>query len=100
MNVWLVTVGEHFPIHPGDSRLMRTGTVARFLCRQRHRAVWRTLTFNDVHEHHRFTCDKRIQVDSNLMIGSLHGVGYKRHVSVNPVDPFRNSFPRRLQYPT
>jgi glycosyltransferase involved in cell wall biosynthesis len=83
MNAWLVTVGEQLPIDPGDSRLMRTGTLARFLCQRGHQVVWWTSTFNHVHKHHRFDCDKRVQVDSNLTIRLLHGIGYKRHVSIS-----------------
>src|ERR1700682_190359 len=82
MLFWLTTVGEQLPIDPGDSRLMRTGTLARFLCQAGHRVVWWTSTFNHVHKYHRFDSDRSVPVDTNLTIKLLHGIGYKRHVSL------------------
>ncbi|MCX6622750.1 MAG: glycosyltransferase [Acidobacteria bacterium] len=82
MNVWLITVGEQLPIDPGNSRLLRTGTLGRFLCLAGHHVVWWTSTFNHVHKYHRSNCDKRIELDCSLTIRLLHGIGYKRHVSL------------------
>jgi glycosyltransferase involved in cell wall biosynthesis len=82
MIAWLATVGEQLPIDSGDSRLMRTGTLARFLVGGGHSVVWWTSTFNHVHKHHRFQTDKEVVIDSRLSIHLLHGTGYSHHVSL------------------
>jgi glycosyltransferase involved in cell wall biosynthesis len=81
MIVWLLTVGEQLPIDAGDSRLMRTGTLSRFLCAAGHDVVWWTSSFNHVRKRQRCACDESVRVNDRLTIKMLHAPGYRRHVS-------------------
>lgn len=82
MKVWLITVGEPLPVSESKNRLLRTGLLANALINKGHKVTWWTSTFDHTSKQHRFDRDSVLRPEENLEIMLLHGVGYKKNVSL------------------
>jgi len=85
MRIWLIKAGEPLPIDGNGERLMRTGLLAEALLSRGHEVVWWTSSF--VHRHKIFRChtDKYVDVSRKYRIWMLHGMPYKKNVSIHRI---------------
>lgn len=81
MKVWLVKVGEDLPLPGFDSRLMRTGLLAKELSDRGHDVTWFTSSFRHHNKSFYSTQDQRVDLSSNYRIQLMHAMGYEKHVS-------------------
>lgn len=81
MNIWLITVGEPLP-HEGDSRLLRTGIIAKLLISKNHKVLWWTSTFNHTQKNHRYYQDTQIELVKNFKLYLLHSIAYPHNISI------------------
>lgn len=80
--IWLVTIGEPWPIDGENPRLHRTGTMARLYARGGDEVVWFNNTFDHYRKEHRFDRSTTIHPEPNLTLVGLQGRAYKKNVSV------------------
>ena len=81
MHLWLITVGEPLPTDPGDPRLLRSGSLAKYLIDQGHSVTWFNSTFD--HFHKRQRADRNVSMDSGgIRIELLKSTGYRRNISL------------------
>ncbi|MBN1183213.1 MAG: glycosyltransferase [Bacteroidales bacterium] len=82
MIIWLITIGEPI-VHPQNKlRLHRTGILAKLVSENsNHKVIWWTSTFNHFTKKHMFNGDTIVNVNENLKMIVLKGIGYNRNVS-------------------
>lgn len=85
MHIWLMTVGEPLPTDGGNDRLHRVGTLANIISGKGHEVVWWSSTFDHVRKKQRYQEDTLIEFNSNLSIRLLHGITYKRNISIQRI---------------
>jgi glycosyltransferase involved in cell wall biosynthesis len=81
MNVWLITVGEPLPLPGNESRLWRTGLLARELTARGHTVRWWTSTVNHFTKTLFRGASEAVPVDDRLTLEFLHGPLYTRNIS-------------------
>ncbi|MBN1183251.1 MAG: glycosyltransferase [Bacteroidales bacterium] len=86
MLIWLITIGEPI-VHPQNKlRLHRTGILTKLISENsNHKVIWWTSTFNHFTKKHMFDGDTFVNVNANLKMIALKGVGYKRNVSFSRI---------------
>ncbi|HBQ25237.1 MAG TPA: glycosyltransferase WbuB [Syntrophomonas sp.] len=85
MNIWLITVGEPLPTDDDNSRLYRTGILAKMLNRKGHKVTWWTSNVNHVTKRQRYLDDKTIHLHDNYQIKLIHSVNYRKNVSLSRI---------------
>lgn len=86
MKIWTVTIGEPVPVKEGSSdRLHRAGAVSHYMAEHGHQVTWWTSTFDHFRKQHLFDTDTDIKVNDNLTIKLIHGLGYKRNISLSRI---------------
>jgi len=86
MRIWLVQRSESTPHDDlGNSRIMRTGMIARALTERGHTVVWWTSTFNHFKHCHRYKTDTRVEVSNNYHIQYVRGFGYQKNLSISRI---------------
>lgn len=90
MRIWLVTIGEPWPIDGTNPRLHRTGTMARLYARGGDTVVWFNNTFDHCTKAHRFPASRTIEIEPNLTIVGLHGRPYTKNISLARIQHHRD----------
>jgi len=83
--IWLITIGEPWPIDGDNPRLHRTGTMARLYAKGGDRVVWFNNTFDHFRKAHRFAQSTIIEPQPNLTLVGLHGRAYSKNVSIERI---------------
>ena len=89
MRIWLVTIGEPWPIDGINPRLHRTGSMAFLYAGLGDQVVWFNNTFDHYKKKHRFPLGTTIEPLPNLTLIGLHGKAYKRNVSLERINHHR-----------
>ena len=66
----------------GGDRLLRAGSLARYLASAGHQVVWWTSTFDHLRKQHVLPQDSSVDINPNWQIRFFRGSGYKRHISL------------------
>jgi glycosyltransferase involved in cell wall biosynthesis len=83
--IWLLTIGEPWPIDGDNPRLHRTGTMARLYAKGGDRVVWFNNTFDHYRKAYRFTQSTTIELQPNLTLVGLHGRAYSKNASMRRI---------------
>jgi len=81
MNIWLITIGEILPIKE-DTRKGRTAFLAEKLAERGHNVLWWTSAFDHYRKRWIFKKDTTFNLNKNLKIKALKGLGYKKNFSL------------------
>lgn len=81
MLFWLMHLGEQLPVRP-DTRLMRTGLIAKQLLLRGHTVNWVTSAFDHIQKNWRFAEDTVISPEPGLTILAFRGCGYRNNTSI------------------
>ncbi|MEQ8754066.1 MAG: UDP-N-acetylglucosamine 2-epimerase (non-hydrolyzing) [Coleofasciculus sp. G1-WW12-02] len=81
MNIWLITIGEPLP-NEGNTRLLRTGIIAKLLISQNHQVLWWTSTFNHTIKKTRYYQDTQIELAKKFKLYLLHSIAYPHNISI------------------
>lgn len=85
LNIWLIKEGESLPVDK-DIRLMRVGSLAKYLSEHGHKITWWTSSF--MHGKKQYYCNnyKEVLVNANERVILLHSeIAYKKNVSFSRV---------------
>jgi glycosyltransferase involved in cell wall biosynthesis len=85
MNVWLIQIGEPLPIDTNESRLLRTGLLAKRLLERNHNVLWWTSTFDHSRKKHRFEKDHTVNLSDHFSIKLLHSIAYSENISLRRI---------------
>jgi glycosyltransferase involved in cell wall biosynthesis len=86
MKIWTLTIGEPIPAKAAScDRLHRTGALSHYMAKHGHQVTWWTSTFDHFRKQHFFDSDTDLRVDDNLTIRLIHGLGYKRNISLSRI---------------
>lgn len=85
LNIWLIKEGEALPIGE-DARLMRTGSLAKYLAEQGHEVIWWSSTF--IHGEKKYIYHEYTEIDlsENERLILLHSpIAYKKNISARRI---------------
>lgn len=82
MNIWLLQVGEPLPVNDKNSRLWRTGLLAKYLSKRGHKVTWWSSNFD--HTKKRFVNINNYEVNKsvNFQMKFIESNGYKKNISI------------------
>ncbi|MDD2737013.1 MAG: glycosyltransferase family 4 protein [Desulfuromonadaceae bacterium] len=86
-SIWLITVGEPLPIgrEQSQTRMLRTGILAKALAARGHCVTWWTSTFDHTHKTHHHDKSERITSEYGYQIVLLHGMSYSKNISLRRI---------------
>lgn len=90
LNIWIVTIGEPWPIDGENPRLHKTGTMARMYARGGDQVTWFNSTFDHYTKSHRFDRSTTINPEPNLTLVGLQGRAYAKNVSFQRIGHHRD----------
>ncbi len=82
MHVWLITVGEPLPTLSRNSRLWRTGLLARQLVQLGHSITWWTSRVDHIHKEFFGFDGPALEAEPGLTLRFLDGRLYRRNISI------------------
>ncbi|MGN1270366.1 MAG: glycosyltransferase family 4 protein [Clostridia bacterium] len=82
MRIWLVKIGEPLPVAENSTRLLRTGMMAEKLNERKHEIVWISSTFDHFIKKQLYDKDTYVKVNDNYTLNLLHGITYKKNISI------------------
>lgn len=85
MKIWVVGIGEPLPLDGNIDRLHRCGLLNEILTNMGEEVVWWTSTFNHFSKKHLYNKNTTINLKNNYKIELLHGIGYKKNISINRI---------------
>lgn len=92
MKIWLIKEGESaLPIDESSIKLMRTGSLAKYLADQGHEVVWWTSGYIHGKKQYLFDSYQTVRMANGEIIRYLHSpIIYKRNISYNRIVYHRN----------
>lgn len=85
LNIWLIKEGEPLPIED-NVRLMRTGSLAKYLAEHGHKVTWWTSTFIHGEKKYIYHNHKEINLDQNGRLVLLHSpIAYRKNISAKRI---------------
>lgn len=84
MRVWLIQIGESFPVNC-ENRRMRTAMIAEKLVARGHQVTWWGSAFDHLHKQWVFSEDTESELAEGFKIIAIKGIGYKKNISLRRV---------------
>lgn len=88
MRAWLLHIGEDLPVD-GTQRTFRYGYLAQALAARGHQVLRWAPTFRHQAKVHRFSSDRRIDIEPNYTIQFVHSPGYRRNAGIQRLRAYR-----------